>query len=127
MILRGDPDLTPGKAAAKALQAGLNSFYQSPASVQAAYLHDGEGTQVILIAHCDELYRCAFEQAQAVLVPCVMYDEAIGIGPCRRAQVEHITQAFELYRDGSSMPERPPLKREDEGATPSRPPMVVQG
>lgn len=90
--------MSPGKACAKALQAGLNSFAKAPSSIQDAYLADGEGTQVILIAHSDEMFRAAYEQAAARCVPCVIYEETIGIGPVTRHEVEHITREFELFR-----------------------------
>ena len=82
---------------AKAIQAALNAFSQSPPHIAEDYLYDGEGTQVVLVASADEL-RSLFLRVEAAGLPCVFYDEAIGIGPALRHQVDPFTQHLQLYR-----------------------------
>jgi len=86
-----------GKATAKAIQAAVNSFHRSSPEIQSSYLRDGEGTQIVLVAPDEVAMRAAYNDAWARGLPCVLYPEALGIGPCIRECVEDIVAQFPLY------------------------------
>lgn len=94
MILRRDLALPQGKAAAKAVQAAVNSFHRSPWLRRQQYLADGEGCQVALLAEDEPAMRRAHAAALARGLPCALYPESLGIGPATRAEVEGITDGL---------------------------------
>lgn len=96
MILRRDLALSQGKAAAKAVQAAINSFHRSPWLRRHRYLADGEGCQVVLLAEDEAAMRHVFDAACLRKLPCALYTESLAIGPATRAEVEGITDGLPL-------------------------------
>lgn len=105
--------MPPGKAAAQAGHAFLDSFLKADPDVAAAYLADG-GTKIVLIAP-DEAALCrAQQQAVDLGLPCALVIDsghvllptftgepivtALGIGPAARDVLRPITRGLRLMR-----------------------------
>lgn len=78
------------------MQAAVNSFNEARPDIASAYLADGEGTQVILLAEDEAALEHVWRQASDRDLPCVIYPEAVGIGPATRDEVEGITEGLPL-------------------------------
>ena len=116
-IIRGDLEMPPGKLAAQAGHAFLDAFGEcqrlDPARA-ALYRTDGHGTKVVLRAEdrFDIEHLC--KQAQASGLPCALIVDsghvlpphfdgspiitALGIGPARREEIDHITGHLQLVK-----------------------------
>ena len=116
-ILRGDLDMTPGKSASQAGHAFkllTRKIMLDDTQVAEAYFADGMGTNVCLIAKNEIALARAYEQAIASGLCCeLIIDEhhimpphftgepivtALGIGPCCRSDVHHITKQFNCLK-----------------------------
>jgi peptidyl-tRNA hydrolase len=111
-IVRGDLEMPPGKLAAQAGHAFLESYLNSDPSIQTEYRQDGVGTKITLRArHLDDILWAQFMCEQECLSHAIIVDEghvmpphfdgspiitAIGIGPYRREDISHITDKFRL-------------------------------
>ena len=81
------------------MQAGIVSFSKSSPELQAAYLADGEGTQVTLVAPDEVALRRAHIAALELGIPCTVVLEdnrpvAIGVGPVMREIAQTITKGL---------------------------------
>lgn len=116
-LVRGDLKMPPGKLAAQAGHAFLESFRASKDShpdTAAAYEADPPGTKVVLSAPNEyALRRAQFLCEQAGLPHFLVTDSghvmppyfdgrpivtALGIGPCLREEVSHVTDRLALVR-----------------------------
>ena len=116
-ILRGDLEMTPGKSAAQAGHAFkllTRKIMLDDPQVAEAYFADGMGTNVCLIAKNEFALERAYEQAIASGLYCERVIDsghimpphfngepiltAIGIGPCRRDEIHHITKRFNCLK-----------------------------
>lgn len=106
--------MPPGKLAAQAGHAFVDSLLAAPPSLLAAYRAPGHGTKVTLCArNLHELTR-ALHEAEAAGLPCALITDeghilpphftgapivtALGIGPALRDHVQHITRRFEAVK-----------------------------
>jgi len=114
-VLRGDLEMTAGKAAAQAGHAYVNSLLdalkQNPNIIQ-EYQPDGLGTKVCLVAKNESQLRFAHYRATERGLPCSLIIDsghimlphfdgnpivtALGIGPCIRDQIDFIVGKFDL-------------------------------
>ena len=81
------------------MQAGIVSYAKSPPELQSAYLSDGEGTQVTLVARDEVELRRAHLAALKLGLPCCVVLEdnvpiAIGIGPVLRSMAHAATKGL---------------------------------
>lgn len=104
--------MPPGKLAAQAGHAFLDSFLQSTPDLQNAYRAPGHGTKVTLTSTGLEDLLWAECQCRLDSIPCVLITDsghvlpphftgdpiitAMGFGPARRDEVRHITKRFAL-------------------------------
>ena len=116
-ILRGDLFMSAGKAASQAGHAykllTKNMLLNDPQAAS-AYFADGMGTNVCLTAKNLFHIERAFEQAKAAGLPCALSVDsghimpphfdgspivtALGIGPCLRSDIHHITKRFNVLK-----------------------------
>ena len=109
--------MPPGKMAAQAGHAFVEAFVDAhtrdPPSIH-AYMADGLGTKVVLVAPTVETLLHAYEAAKQSGLPCALIEDsghvllphfdgspvitAVGIGPATREQIRHITRHFPLAR-----------------------------
>ena len=116
-ILRGDLEMTSGKAASQighAFKLLTKNILEYDPQIACEYFADGMGTNVCLIAKNELALERAYEQAIAAGLFCeLVIDEhhimpphftgepiltAIGIGPCRRDEIHHITKRFNCMK-----------------------------
>lgn len=109
--------MTTGKTAAMAGHAFkllTKNMLENDPYLAREYFADGMGTNVVLKSKSLNHLERAYHGAQAAVLPCVkIVDEghimpphfdgspivtAIGIGPCRRDEVHHITKKFNLVQ-----------------------------
>ena len=109
-ILRRDLEMTPGKASSQighAFKLLTRKLMLEDPQLAEEYFEDGLGTNVCLVAKNEYALERAYEQAIAAGLFCdKVIDEhhvmpphftgepiltAIGIGPCRRSEIHHIT------------------------------------
>ena len=108
--------MTTGKSAAQLGHAFVNSLLeaskQNP-NIVSQYQGDGLGTKVCLVSKSLEDLQLAYHQAKEENLPCSLIIDsghihlpdfngspivtALGIGPCTKDQVKHITKRFKLY------------------------------
>ena len=110
-ILRTDLNMSPGKAAAQAGHAFLDSFNSAPPEKQKAYCADG-GTKIVLtVAGVNQLCDIYYKLRMAK-IPCAMIVEsehvmppsfdgspvvtAVGIGPIERSKARQFTKGLRL-------------------------------
>jgi len=105
--------MTPGKAAAQAGHAFLDSFLRSPLQDRQAYLNDG-GTKIVLTVPDEAALSELFFRARKAGLPCAMVIEqdhvmpphfdgspvptAVGIGPIARDAARAITRDLPLLK-----------------------------
>jgi hypothetical protein len=85
------------------MQAAIVCFRKSPTEIQDAYLFDGEGTQVTLMARDEvELRRAHIRALEQGIPSTVVIDDerpvAIGIGPVTRAAARRITKGLSCMK-----------------------------
>jgi peptidyl-tRNA hydrolase, PTH2 family len=106
--------MLPGKAASQSGHAFLDSFLQAHPDIQRAYLADGHGTKVVLVAEDEAALFGAQAAARAAGLPCALVEDSghimpphfdgslvttgLGIGPATRDQVRRITERFGCMR-----------------------------
>lgn len=108
-IVRSDLGMSAGKIASQAGHAYLGAFLQSPQELQKEYQADGMGTKVCLSANLVSLFRAEYEAQQAGIPTFKVVDSgcadffggkpivtALGIGPARKEQIQHITKKLKL-------------------------------
>lgn len=112
-ILRGDLNMTAGKAAAQAGHAFkllTKHILEDDPQLATSYFDDGMGTNVVLKSKNLFHLERAFHDAKATGLPCVLITDeghimpphfdgrpiitALGIGPARRNDIHHITKKF---------------------------------
>lgn len=109
--------MSPGKMAAQTGHAFLDAFEQcrkiDPGRA-AEYKSGRHGTKIVLSAKNEEQIRLLCEQATFAGLPCALIiDEhhimpphfdgspivtALGIGPCTRSEIHHLTKRFQLVK-----------------------------
>lgn len=116
-ILRGDLSMSAGKAASQAGHAYkllTRHMIMNDPQVASAYFADGMGTNVCLKSKNLFHLERAFESAKAAGLPCVLITDsghimpphfdgspivtALGIGPCLRSDIHHITKRFNILK-----------------------------
>ena len=116
-ILRGDLQMTPGKAASQlghAFKLLTKNIIEDNPQIASEYFSDGLGTNVCLKAkNLNALQRAHYEATAAGLFCEFIVDEhhilppyfdgnpiitALAIGPCYRRDVQHITKRFSLIK-----------------------------
>lgn len=109
--------MPPGKLASQAGHAFVNAYLQSlkqRPDIAEFYQRDGIGTKVTLVAKTEEKLLTAYELCLAQGIPCsLIIDQhhvlpphftgepiitALGIGPCRKDEIHHITKRFSLCK-----------------------------
>src|SRR5258707_1226212 len=106
-IIRGDLAMPPGKMASQAGHAFCDSLSTASPESAAAYLADGHGTKVVLVAPDEAALRAAYHDAREVGIPCALVIDsghvmpphftdapvvtALGLGPMRRDIAKFIT------------------------------------
>lgn len=106
--------MSSGKAASQAGHAFVDTILLASQHLREQYLSDGPGTKVVLEAADEMSLRDAYRLARASGIPCSLVVDsghimlphfdgqpivtALGIGPCRREDVAHITDRFALMR-----------------------------
>ena len=104
--------MSPGKLAAQAGHAFLDSFVQAVPQLQYEYRAVGHGTKVTLAADSLDALLRAEHQCRLDGIPCALITDAghvlpphftgapiitaLGFGPARRDEVRHITKRFAL-------------------------------
>ena len=116
-IQRGDLSMTAGKAASQLGHAfkllTKNMIFNDPQTAS-AYFADGMGTNICLKSKNLFQLERAFESAKAAKFPCVLITDsghimpphfdgspiitALGIGPCLRRDIHHITKRFNIWK-----------------------------
>jgi PTH2 family peptidyl-tRNA hydrolase len=115
--VRTDLGMTQGKLASQAGHAYLDAYIRSVNHrpvVAGEYCQDGHGTKVCLGAINETALLHAYEQAQSAGLPCALIIDsghimlphfdgnevvtALGIGPCRRDEIQSITKKFQLIK-----------------------------
>jgi PTH2 family peptidyl-tRNA hydrolase len=114
-IMRGDISMTAGKIASQSGHAYLNSYLDclelNPQTAK-TYQEGGIGTKICLVAPDKESLIRTYQKAKQYGLPCALIIDsghihpphftgesiitAVGIGPCTRDQVSHITDKFKL-------------------------------
>ena len=105
--------MPPGKAASQAGHAFLESFTQAPDDLKRAYLGDGLGTKIVLVAPDEAALRLAYAAAIARGLPAALVIDsghqmpphfdgsdivtALGLGPARRTSSRPIIAGFPLF------------------------------
>ena len=109
--------MTTGKAISQgghAFKLLTKHVLENDPTLAAAYFADGMGTNVVLKSkNLNQLER-AHRDAMAAGLPCVLIDDeghimpphfdgnpittALGIGPCKRADIHHISKKFSLVQ-----------------------------
>lgn len=116
-VVRQDLQMTPGKLAAQAGHAFLDTFDKARERDpdRAVEYHNGHhGTKVVLAAKHEAQLRLAVELCERENIPCTLIIDsghvmlpyfdgspivtALGIGPALRHEVEHITKKFQLVK-----------------------------
>ena len=116
-ILRGDLQMTPGKAASQsghAFKLLTKNILENDPQLAREYFADGMGTNVVLKAKNLSAIERAKHYAEAAGLPYALIVDsghimppyftgepiitALGIGPCRRSDIEHITKRFSLVK-----------------------------
>lgn len=115
--MRGDLDMTSGKLAAMSGHAFLDAYvdaHDRDPELCREYRGENHGTKVCLkarnLTHLERLY----EEAKQAGLPCALVINsghihpphftgepiavALGIGPCRRDQINHITRRLSLVK-----------------------------
>lgn len=104
--------MAPGKVASQAGHAYLGTFFAAQQlwpDVAAHYQSQAPGTKVCLQGRLGAILR-AYEQAKAEGIPCFLVIDsgcldffageptvtALGLGPARKDQIQHITGRFSL-------------------------------
>lgn len=116
-ILRGDLQMTPGKSASQlghAFKLLTKNIIEDDPQTASEYFSDGMGTNVCLKAKNLNSIERAYQEAVSAGLPCVLIIDqghvmlpyfngepiitALGIGPCRRSDIEHITKRLNLVQ-----------------------------
>ena len=116
-ILRGDLQMTPGKSSSQlghAFKLLTKNIIEDDPQTASEYFSDGVGTNVCLKAKNLNSIERAYQEAISAGLPCdLIIDQghimpphftgepiitALGIGPCRRSDIEHITKRFSLVK-----------------------------
>ena len=112
-ILRGDLQMTPGKASSQlghAFKIITKNILENEPALARQYFGDGIGTNICLKAKNLNSLQRAHREAMDAGLPCALITDeghimpphfdgspiitALGIGPCRRDEIEHITKRF---------------------------------
>lgn len=109
-IIRADIQMAPGKMAAQAGHAFLNSFLEASPDVQSEYQKYGIGTKITKECHSLDHMLEAYKECNRLQIPCSLITDsghvhpphfdgspiitALGIGPC---DPNDITNRFALY------------------------------
>jgi peptidyl-tRNA hydrolase, PTH2 family len=116
-IIREDLEMPPGKLSSQSGHAFLNAYIDSLAKrpdIAAHYQRDGIGTKVCLKAKNQDKLMQAYLACIDAGIPCsLIIDQhhimpphftgepiitALGIGPARKAEINHITKRFSLCK-----------------------------
>ena len=116
-ILRGDIHMTTGKAASQAGHAFkllTKKLLEDDPQLARKYFADGMGTNVVLKSKNLFHLERAFHEAKAAGLSCVLITDeghimpphfdgnpiitALGIGPCQRSDIHHISKRFNCLK-----------------------------
>jgi len=116
-IERGDLDMTRGKCSSQtghAYKLLTKNVVENNPTLSNEYFDDGMGTNVTLKSKNLSQLERAYDNALDAGLPCVLITDeghimpphfdgepivtVIGIGPCRRAEVHHITKKFNCVK-----------------------------
>lgn len=116
MLVRSDLNMSSGKISSQASHAALGTFLQcKDQEILQEYHKDfphSPGTKICLsVSNLGQLHRAEFEAKEAGLSTFIVVDSgcpdffggqpivtALGIGPARKDQIQHITKRLQLLK-----------------------------
>lgn len=116
-IMRDDLHMSPGKMAAQAGHAFLDTYERCSKEYPdraIEYHSDCHGTKVILSAKREDQLLSLFEAVKPTGIPCALIIDsghimpphfdgnpivtALGIGPATRSEIHHLTKKFQILK-----------------------------